>query len=136
MPPAILRQSYMRLDCKMASLMAALIQLATAEYACLLRLRVSGRCGDAAPSALLMKCLAGAARLACAEPACCAGGLSLGLVFYSCQSAGLPPVAGRWRAGCIRLGSFAALIVKHARSSPAGSDALSSPAPSDGGWYS
>ena len=74
-------------------------------------------CGDAAPSALLMKCLAGAARLACAEPACCAGGLSLGLVFYSCQSAGLPPVAGRWRAGCIRLGSFAALIVK-AESTP------------------
>ena len=43
--------------------------------------------------------------------------MSLGLVFYSCQSAGLPPVAGRWRAGCIRLGSFAALIVK-AESTP------------------
>ena len=55
--------------------------------------------GDAAPSALQMKCLAGAVRLACASQACCAGGLSL--AWYSTLARVLgsrPSLGGSGRA--------------------------------------
>ena len=63
-----------------------------------------GLCGlhrapDATPSALLMKCLAGAVRLACASQACCAGGLYL--AWYSTLARVLgsrPSLGGSGRA--------------------------------------